>query len=41
MQRLKAHGVVAAERLGRIRFGPHIFNSEDQLARVVEILAPR
>lgn len=41
MQRLKAHGVVAAERLGRIRFGPHVFNSEDQLARVVEILAPR
>lgn len=41
MQRLKAQGVVAAERLGRLRFGPHIFNSEEQLARVVEILAPR
>ena len=41
MARLKTHAVVAAERLGRIRFGPHIFNSEEQLARVVEILAPR
>ena len=34
-------GVVAAERLGRIRFGPHIFNSEDQLDRVAAILAAR
>lgn len=41
MARLKARGVVAAERLGRVRFGPHIFNSEEQLARVVQILAPR
>jgi hypothetical protein len=41
MARLKAQGVVAAERLGRIRFGPHVFNSEEQLARVTAILAPR
>jgi selenocysteine lyase/cysteine desulfurase len=41
MRRLKSGGVVAAERLGRIRFGPHIFNSEDQLDRVAAILAAR
>ena len=39
MKRLKSGGVVAAERLGRLRFGPHIFNSEEQLDRVAAILA--
>lgn len=35
---LKEKGVVAAERLGRVRFSPHIYNSPEQVERVGEIL---
>ncbi|HLP42543.1 MAG TPA: aminotransferase class V-fold PLP-dependent enzyme [Fibrobacteria bacterium] len=36
---LKDRGIIAAERLGRIRLAPHIYNSEAQVDRVVEELA--
>jgi len=39
MARLKENSIVAAERLGRIRFSPHIFISPHQLDRVVRVLA--
>lgn len=32
---LKQKGIIAAERLGRIRLAPHIYNSESQLDRVI------
>lgn len=32
---LKAEGIVSAERLGRVRLSPHIFNSPEQLDRAV------
>ncbi len=32
---LKEKGIIAAERLGRIRFSPHIYNSFSQLDRVL------
>lgn len=35
---LKRQGIVAAERLGRIRLAPHIYNSEAQLQRAVAAL---
>jgi selenocysteine lyase/cysteine desulfurase len=38
MARLKENSVIAAERLGRIRFSPHIFISPYQLDRVVQVL---
>jgi selenocysteine lyase/cysteine desulfurase len=39
MQRLKTCGIVAAERLGRVRFSPHIYILPQQLDRVVDVLA--
>lgn len=38
MDHLKKNRVVAAERLGKIRFSPHIYNSFEQLDGVVRIL---
>jgi selenocysteine lyase/cysteine desulfurase len=38
VKELKRRGVVAAERLGRVRFAPHIYNSPEQIERVGEIL---
>jgi cysteine desulfurase / selenocysteine lyase len=35
---LKARNIIAAERLGRIRFAPHVYNSEKQIDTVVEAL---
>ncbi len=35
---LKRQGIVAAERLGRIRLAPHIYNSEAQLQKAVAVL---
>jgi selenocysteine lyase/cysteine desulfurase len=37
VQQLKAQGVIAAERLGCLRLAPHIYNSLEQLDRVVEM----
>ncbi len=36
---LKDRGIIAAERLGRIRFSPHVYNSTGQLDQVLSILA--
>ncbi len=36
---LKAGNIIVAERLGRIRFAPHIYNTEAQMDKVVETLA--
>lgn len=36
---LKAKGIIAAERLGRIRFSPHVLNSVAQLDRAAAALA--
>jgi cysteine desulfurase / selenocysteine lyase len=36
---LKAHDIIAAERLGRVRLAPHIYNTEAQLDLAVGILA--
>ena len=36
---LKAKSIIAADRLGRIRFSPHVYNSTGQLDRVVSELA--
>ncbi len=33
--RLRERGIVAAERLGRLRFSPHVYNSPEQLQQVV------
>jgi selenocysteine lyase/cysteine desulfurase len=38
MQHLKENKIVAAERLGAIRFSPHIYNSRQQLDDVVQVL---
>lgn len=38
MQHLKKNKIVAAERLGRIRFSPHIYISFEQLDEVLRIL---
>ena len=35
---LRAHGIVAAERLGRVRLAPHVFLLEHQLDHVVEVM---
>lgn len=35
---LTRNGIVAAERLDRIRFSPHIYNSPEQIDRVVEVI---
>ncbi|GBC61482.1 aminotransferase class V-fold PLP-dependent enzy me [Desulfonema ishimotonii] len=39
LERLKADGVIAAERLGRIRFSPHIYLDTWQLDRAARILS--
>lgn len=36
---LKENDIVAALRLGRIRMAPHVYNSHDQLDKVVKILS--
>lgn len=36
---LKDRGIIAVERLGRIRLAPHIYNSESQLDKVAGIMA--
>ena len=33
------HKVIAASRLGGIRFAPHAYNSEAQIERVIDILS--
>ena len=38
MARFKRAGIVAAERLGRVRLSPHIYNSFEQLDRVVQVV---
>lgn len=35
VRELKARGIVAAERLGRVRLAPHVYNTEDQVDRAV------
>lgn len=35
---LKSEGIVAAERLGRLRLAPHVYNSEVQLDRTARVL---
>ena len=35
---LSENKIIAAERFGKIRFSPHIYNSIEQLDRVVEVL---
>jgi len=39
MEHLKKNKIVAALRLNRIRFAPHIFISEQQLDRVIDVMA--
>jgi cysteine desulfurase/selenocysteine lyase len=39
VRHLKSKGIVAAERLGRIRFSPHVYNSLSQLDETVAALA--
>lgn len=39
MNHLQQNGIIVAERLGRIRFSPHIYNSFDQMDRVAQVLA--
>ena len=38
MTHLKRNKIVAAERLGRIRFSPHVYNSMEQIDKVVRVL---
>jgi selenocysteine lyase/cysteine desulfurase len=38
ISRLKAKNIVTAERLGRVRFSPHIYLSMEQLDQVIEAL---
>ena len=38
MTHLKRNKIVAAERLGRIRFSPHVYNSTEQIDEVVRVL---
>ena len=38
MAKLKNNGVIAAERLGRIRFSPHIYISPEQIEKVVQMM---
>ncbi len=38
MTHLKTNKIVAAERLGRIRFSPHVYNSPEQIDEVVRVL---
>ena len=37
-RRLEEHGIVCAPREGLLRFSPHFYNSEDEAARVVEVM---
>ncbi|MCG6894701.1 MAG: aminotransferase class V-fold PLP-dependent enzyme, partial [Desulfobacteraceae bacterium] len=39
MSALRERGVVAAERLGRLRLSPHVYLSMEQMDRVVELLS--
>jgi selenocysteine lyase/cysteine desulfurase len=39
IERLRRHRIVLAERLGRLRFSPHIYNSPAQLDEVVSVLS--
>jgi selenocysteine lyase/cysteine desulfurase len=39
MQQLKQNKIVAAERLGRVRFAPHVYISPQQLDEVLRVLA--
>lgn len=39
LSHLKKNKIVVAERLGRIRFSPHIYLLKDQLDRVIDILS--
>jgi hypothetical protein len=38
MQQLKQNKTVAAERLGRVRFSPHVYISPQQLDEVLRVL---
>jgi selenocysteine lyase/cysteine desulfurase len=39
MARLRAAGVVASARAGRVRLSVHFYNREEEIDRVVELLA--
>jgi selenocysteine lyase/cysteine desulfurase len=38
MTHLKKNKIVAAERLGRVRFSPHVYISPEQIDEVVRVL---
>jgi len=38
MTHLKRNKIVAAQRLGRVRFSPHVYNSTEQIDEVVRVL---
>jgi len=38
MTHLKKNKIVAAQRLGRVRFSPHVYNSTEQIDEVVRVL---
>ena len=38
MKHLKRNKIVAAKRLGRVRFSPHVYNSTQQIDKVVGVL---
>jgi selenocysteine lyase/cysteine desulfurase len=38
LRHLEEQRIVAAQRLGRVRFAPHIYNSSEQMDRVIEVL---
>jgi len=40
MERLRAAGVVASARAGRVRLSLHFYNLEEEIDRVVDLLAP-
>ncbi|HEX2252175.1 MAG TPA: cysteine desulfurase, partial [Thermoanaerobaculia bacterium] len=37
--RLAEAGIVVAQRAGRLRLSPHVYNSEDEVDRAVAVLA--
>ena len=38
VKKLMSQGIVAQERLGRIRFSPHIYNGFDQLDKTADVI---
>jgi hypothetical protein len=39
MAGLKEANIVAAERLGRVRFSPHIYNTEEQMEKTARFMS--